>query len=77
MWEAFLIQMNEFDRFLNFELRQLLDPVVASRAPQRVRPKGGSGSPLLVVVTAPIELVAEALPVVEPVVPFQPAQLLP
>ena len=69
--------MNEFDRFLNFELRQLLDPVVALRAPQRPRHKGGSGSPLLVV-TAPIELVAEALPVVEPVVvSIQPAQLLP
>jgi len=69
--------MNEFDRFLNFELRQLLDPVVASRVPRRPRPKGGSGSPLLVVMTAPIELVAEALPVVDPVVPLQPAQLLP
>ena len=73
MWEAFLIQMNDFDWFLEIELRQMLDPVVASGAPRRRRRKGGFGSPLLAVVAAPIELVAEALPVVEPVaVPVQP-----
>jgi hypothetical protein len=63
--------MNDFDRFLEFELRQMLDPVVASGAPRRRRRQGGR-LPLLAVVTAPIELVAEVLPVVEPVaVPVQ------
>lgn len=66
--EAFLIQMNDFDRFLEFELRRMLDPVVASGAPRRIRTKS-SGSPCLTVV-------AEALPAVEPVaIPVQPAHL--
>lgn len=77
MWEAFLIQMDEFDRYLESGLRQMLDPVVASGAPRRRR-RTGSGWPLLAVVKAPIELVAEALPVVEPVtVSVQPIHLLP
>lgn len=59
MREAFLVQMNDFDRFLEFELRQMLDPVVASRAPRRVRRKT-NGLPVLAVVTAPIEPVAAA-----------------
>ena len=77
MWEAFLIQMNDFDRYLESGLRQMLDPVVTSGAPRRRR-RTGSGLPLLAVVKAPIELVAEALPVIEPVaVPVQPIRLLP
>ena len=77
MWEAFLIQMNDFDRYLESGLRQMLDPVVASGAPRRRR-RTGSGVPLLAVVRAPIELVAEVLPAVEPVVvPVQPIHLLP
>jgi hypothetical protein len=77
LWEAFLIQMNDFDRYLESGLRQMLDPVVASMAPRRRR-LTGSGLPLLAVVKAPIELVAEALPVVEPVaVPVQPIHLFP
>jgi len=59
--------MNDFDRYLEFELRHLLDPVVASGPPHRRRRTGGFGSPLLSVVTAPIERVAEMLPAVEPV----------
>jgi hypothetical protein len=77
LWEAFLIQMNDFDRYLESGLRRMLDPVVISVAPRRRR-RPGSGLPLLAVVRAPIGLVAEALPAVEPVaVPVQPIHLLP
>jgi hypothetical protein len=75
--EAFLIQMNDFDRFLEFELRQMLDPVVAMSAPRRGRRKS-SGSPLLAVVSASIDAVVDAMPAVEPVVvPVQPFRILP
>jgi hypothetical protein len=33
--EAFLLQMNEFDRFLEQELRLMLDPVVEVQPPAR------------------------------------------
>ncbi|MHB8587750.1 MAG: hypothetical protein ACYDA0_02730 [Candidatus Dormibacteraceae bacterium] len=76
LWEAFLIQMDDFDWFLEVELRQMLDPVAASRAP-RLRRRKGIGSPLLAVVTAPIERVAAVLPLVEPVaVAVRPIQLI-
>ena len=65
MWEAFLIQMNDFDRFLEFELRQMLDPVVASGTPRRRRRRGANGHPLLTVVKGPLDLAVVA--VVEPV----------
>ena len=39
MWEAFLLQMNEFDRFLEIELQHMLDPVVAVQPPARGGPK--------------------------------------
>jgi hypothetical protein len=71
LWEAFLIQMNDFDRFLEFELRQMLDPVVASGRPPRRRRKADNEHALLAVVRAPLDLAVEA--VVEPVViPVQP-----
>jgi hypothetical protein len=77
LWEAFLIQMNDFDLYLESGLRQMLDPVVASGAPRRER-RTGSGLPLLVVVRAPMELVADVLPAVKPVpLPVQPIRLLP
>jgi hypothetical protein len=57
--------MNDFDRFLEFELRQMLDPVVASGAPRRRRRTTTHGHPLLTVVKAPLDLAVEA--VVEPV----------
>jgi hypothetical protein len=66
--EAFLIQMNDFDRYLEFELRQLLDPVVARKAPRRGRRKS-AGSPFLAVVSASIDVVVDALPVAVPVQP--------
>ena len=67
MWEAFLLQMNDFDRYLEFQLRRMLDPVVVTRPPRR---KGLKESPQLVLAVdlARVELVAEAVPVVEPVV---------
>ena len=68
--------MNDFERFLEFKLRRMLDPVAASAAPRRAQ-RMSSGLPLLAVVRAPIELVAEALPVVEPVaIPVQPVHLV-
>jgi hypothetical protein len=73
--EPFLIQMNDFDRFIEFELRQMLDPVVISATPRRRRTR--KGSPLLAVISAPLEMATEVLPVVEPVaVPAQPLRLL-
>lgn len=59
MWEAFLIQMNDFDRFLEIELRQMLDTVVASGPPRRRR-RNDDGHPLLAVVRAPLDLAVEA-----------------
>jgi hypothetical protein len=76
MWEAFLIHMNDFDRYLESELRTMLDPVVDAGAPRRRRRKG-SRIPLLEVVTAPIEKVAEVLPAIDPVaVPVPALQVL-
>jgi hypothetical protein len=64
--------MNDFDGYLEFELRQLLDPVVVTRAPRRGSRKS-AGSPFLAVVSASIEVVADAMPAVEPViVPVHP-----
>jgi hypothetical protein len=77
LWEAFLIQMNDFDRYLEWGLRDLLDPVVASGAPRR-RQRTGSALPILAVMKAPIELVGDALPAAEPVaVSVRPIHLLP
>jgi hypothetical protein len=58
--------MSEFDRFIEFELRQMLDPVVSPVAPRRRRRKG-TGSPFLAVISAPLEMAAEVLPAIEPV----------
>lgn len=58
--------MNDFDRFLEFELRHMLDPVVAARAPRRIR-RMRSALPFAAVIAAPIEIVAEARPAIEPV----------
>ena len=67
MWEAFLLQMNDFDQILELKLRHLLDPIVASRPPaRRARQKRPQPS-ILTVDGVGIEL-AEAIPVVEPVV---------
>jgi hypothetical protein len=69
--------MNDFDRYLESELRQMLDPVVEAGAPSRRRRRNGSGLPFLAVVTAPIETVAEKLPAIDRVaVPVPAIQVL-
>jgi hypothetical protein len=35
LWEAFLLQMDDFDRLLEFQLRRKLDGVVAAPVPVR------------------------------------------
>lgn len=77
MTEAFLIHMNDFDRYLEFELRQMLDLVVNTKAPRRGR-RAKAGSPFLAVVAASIDVVVDAMPAVEPViVPVQPYRVVP
>ena len=77
MWEAFLLQMNDFDTFLEIELQHMLDPVVAVQPPARGgRPKRAR-KPFLAIVAPAIDLAVEAIPVVEPVVvtiPVAPAR---
>ena len=77
MWETFLIQMNDFDRYLESELRQMLDRVVDAAAPSRRTWQKNSRLPLVAVVKAPIEKMAEVLPVIDPVaVPVPALQVL-
>ena len=52
MQEAFLLQMNDFDRLLEIRLRQMLDPVVATRPPTR---RGKRDRKPHLTVLAPIE----------------------
>ncbi|MDQ2944238.1 MAG: hypothetical protein M3R21_11300 [Candidatus Dormibacteraeota bacterium] len=67
--------MNDFDRFLEFELRQMLDPVVSSGPPRRR--KRQKGTPRLRIVTASREFTADTIPVAESVVvPVHPALVL-
>ncbi|HEY1420063.1 MAG TPA: hypothetical protein VGG90_05065 [Candidatus Dormibacteraeota bacterium] len=70
--------MNDFDRLLHIELRQMLDPVVAIPAPPRNRRRRTKGIALRAF-ASPLELVAGTLPVVEPAVvavPVASASLL-
>ena len=57
--------MNDFDRFLEFELRRMLDPVVASGPPRRRRRRNNDAHLLVTVVKAPLDLAVEpmAIPV--------------
>lgn len=75
MWEAFLIHMNDFDRFLESELRQMLDQVVATRAPRRGR-RNMRGRPLLAVL-APIVPEARVFPGLEAIAVPVAARLVP
>ena len=68
MWEAFLLQMNDFDTVLELRLRHLLDPVVASRPPIRRGWASRARRPMLTVETGGLELVAEPISAVKPVV---------
>ncbi len=64
MWEAFLLQMNDFDTTLEHELRRMLDPVVALRPPAR---RGrNKRTPEAVLSVPPAELAAEPIPVIAP-----------
>jgi hypothetical protein len=67
--------MNDFDRLVEFGLRRMLDPVVASRVPPRRRSgKRESAAPfLLVVAPAPLEPAAESILIVDPNVVVLPA----
>ena len=67
MWEAFLVQMNDFDRYLEIELAQMLDPVVARRPPTRRGRRKPSDEPVLLPLVGE-GLAAEAIPVAEAVV---------
>ena len=61
MREAFLIQMNDFDRMLESGLRQLLDPVANAPAPPRRRPayvERAGGAPTVELTLAPETLAA-------------------
>ena len=67
--EAFLLQMNDFDKFLDLQLRHMLAPVVATPAPPRRSRPLKARQPILAV---------EAMPAVEPVavtVPISSSQV--
>ncbi len=68
MWEAFLLQMNDFDRFLEVQLRKMLDPVAMSRPPARGGRRERVRKPILAIAPAVIELAAETFTAVEPAV---------
>ena len=77
MWEAFLLQMNDFDRFLESELRLMLDQVTETPAPP-LKGRRKARTPLLVVLKSPIDLATEVVamePAVIPV-PIEPAAAL-
>lgn len=44
LWEAFLIQMDDFDRLIEFQLRRRLDPLMTAPVPIR-RGRLASGRP--------------------------------
>ena len=69
MQEAFLLQMNYFDRYLETELRRMLDPVVATRPPARGRRRKAAELVLAVVPPEPASPV-EAVPVAIAVSPL-------
>lgn len=79
MEEAFLLQMNDFDRLLEVRLRQMLDPVVATRPPTpRGRSKRTREPRLAVAVAAPFPAAVfgrAVAPELIPVAAEQPAVL--
>ena len=77
MREAFLIQMNDFDRLVEIELRRMLDPVVAARVPPRRIDVVRNRAPFRLEALASLELAPEPIPVavVEPIVAALPAAL--
>jgi hypothetical protein len=81
LWEAFLLQMNDFDRFLEVQLRQMLDPVAMSQPPARRGRLEKPQTPILAIApagaAATVELAAESFPVVEPAVVTVPVASAP
>ena len=67
MWEAFLLQMNDFDRLLESQLRHMLDPIVAAPAPSRGGRRPRARKPILAI-GPKIELTLDTILVVEPAV---------
>lgn len=65
MWEAFPLQMNDFDRYLEIELRHILDPVVVRRPPARKGRTDPAAAPAPLVIEGPAP---QAIAAVEPVV---------
>ncbi|TMD17433.1 MAG: hypothetical protein E6I27_14895 [Chloroflexi bacterium] len=59
--------MNEFDRYLEQNLRHMLDPVVAVQPPVRGGRLKRTRKPILVVKPVALEFVADAIPVAEAV----------
>jgi hypothetical protein len=74
--DAFLVQMDELDRLLEFKLRRMLDPVVASPAPERrrVRQRGVS---ILTIAPLSVELAPATIAVVEPTMAILPDRPVP
>ena len=70
MQEAFLLQMNDFDRFLETSLQRMLDPVVATRPPARGRRRPAPEPVLVVVPTELVPATAEAVPMAVAVAPL-------
>jgi hypothetical protein len=68
LWEAFLLQMNDFDRFLERDLRRMLDPVAAVQPPPRRQL--AERTPVLTVVPPAAEPVAEPVAVTISVTPL-------
>lgn len=68
MWDTFLLQMNDFDKFLELELRHLLNHVAATKAPARGSRRRRARRPFLTVKVPVVEL-AEVIPVEPAVVP--------
>lgn len=64
--------MNDFDEYLETQLRHMLDPVVATPAPRRPGRRITPRRPILAI-EAPIDLAVDAIPVVEPVAVAIPA----
>jgi len=68
LWEAFLLQMNDFDRFLELKLREMLDPVVEVQPP--ARDVKGVRQPAIELVAEPISVPVEPVAVPVPVAPL-------
>ena len=69
--------MNDFDRFLVLELKEMLDPVVATPAPRRRSRRPEARLSIVMALEAPIDLAAEAIPAVEPLAVTVPVAVRP